>query len=99
MVDKSLVKRGSALKINSMYSVSVFLKRKFVRRNDSIVCDLPMNPIVLMPDAGYSDSRPYNIRVEPKPIYSSISPVVVPEIHSKQRSGFSFKQIPPSCFW
>lgn len=68
MVARSLVKRGSALRMNSMYSVSVFLKRKLVSRKDSIVYDLPINPIVFMPAAGYSESRPYSIRVEPKPM-------------------------------
>lgn len=67
-MDRSLVNSGSARNINSMYSVNVFLNKKLVNKKDSIVCDLPMNPIVFMPAAGYSESRPYSIRVEPKPM-------------------------------
>lgn len=63
-----------------------------------MVCDLPMKPIVLIPPAGQSDNRPYRSRVDPKPIQSSISPVVWPETHSKQASGLSLQQIMPSCF-
>ena len=57
-----------------------------------------MNGIVLMPPAGISDKRPYRISVDLKPKYSSISPVVSPEMHSKQVDGLAFRHISAKCF-
>jgi hypothetical protein len=51
-----------------MYSVRLFLYKKLVSRKDSIVYDLPMNPIVFIPAAGCSESKPYKIKVEPNPM-------------------------------
>ena len=63
-----------------------------------MVYALPMNGIVFMPPAGISDNRPYRIRVDLKPRYSSISPVVSPEMHSKQVEGLAFNEISVICF-
>ena len=63
-----------------------------------MVYAFPMNGIVLIPPAGMSDKRPYRISVDLKPKYSSISPVVSPEIHSKQVEGLAFKHISPKLF-
>ena len=57
-----------------------------------------MNPIVLIPPAGLSDSNPYKIRVDSNPMNSRIYPVASPEIHSKQVYGRNFMQIAPISY-
>ena len=63
-----------------------------------MVYAFPMNGMVLIPPAGSPESKPYRIKVDLNPRYSKISPVVEPEMHSRQVEGFNFKARPPRVF-
>ena len=85
--------------IISKYSSLVFFERYGAKRKPSIVYTLPMKLMTLIPLAGLSESNPYRMRVDLKPMYSSISPVVGPATHSRQVVGFNFAQTVPISFW
>jgi hypothetical protein len=57
-----------------------------------------MKGIVLIPPAGYPERRPYKIKVDLNPKYSKISPVVDPDMHSRQVLGFNFMARAPKVF-